>query len=1366
MKLIHQARNTGPFRHRAAALVSTLMILSLATILMLAYMASSISELRSSAYYNDSTEVQILSERAVNLVLAQIRDATDDPDYLWVSQPGGIRQFDQSGNFVTGFKLYSDDWMVESESEAKFALEDAEELRSWANHPDQWVDLNEPVIRGDLAHFPIATPDAKLKRRVDGFDFTTSDVQPGPMGEAMGKLKSHTLPMPVRWLYVLESGALGTLDRSGKFVPVDGRPLSNSAHGPKDPIIGRIAFWADDESSKININTASEPTYWDTPRAGGPAPITRGRFRTNRDEEFDDRAYGWSQPTAEEYQRFPGHPSTTAVSPVLFPGLPEVLPDYKELIYELAPRISWGGSEGGTLAMRQIQELTLDRNYLYPTVDDYLLMASRELNSFEVEDRPRFRWPAQYDAFAQLPNTKVDPWIMLEQSRFFLTANSRAPEVNLFNKPRVSIWPTHVDAKSSDGTHRTVYDELIRFCARTGTKGVNEAEYFFQRRDADSPVADFETIPRNRDLFKYLQEMTSQRIPGYGGRFDAKFGEDRDQVLTQIFDYIRSTNLYDDNLPKLGYSEKDWLEKGKQDQFTDGRRGRWSRDSYPGHGQVVPIQIEKIETKGFGRFYTVSEAGIMFICCADAGGPHPQDPERPQYPLGLLGSNQPGQALGKNKALPRKLSWKEEEQERCLQAALLFEMFTPSQGWTQINEDMTMEVEVLKKFSVDGEPVDFELKDDVWQSTGDCYNGNSNSRRGGRIGNLGQATHTATWGGTIGFWSLTKERLAPRREPLPADRGVNGNKRNRSDDRRRVYPFISVPLVIKGDDEQMDFGGGRIRVNIYGGTNHSKDAMSLGERPLVQSIEIEFPGAKIPVPRLAQWRGPRSSGNPRRAEDGTWEYTLDRRFWTTRTGQKRYRTRPGGVFFPSYWWTFNRDGIGIGDPQHGHKNYSGWSVNRSDHSKETWRGWQQGRLLWFGRDTRMTFVQYQRGLRGADVVRTMVPWHGDYRLIAAKKEVPKEDFVPHRFYFEKDRYLAHHFTGTSSDVLRGSRGYDGGAAELVPEMRDNKNANYHGARKPDYPQTEDGLKWDMVGDFDNGISVVKDGAYINKPDEGNGRQWMRGRLQSSRQFTKDGMQIVKGDPIWSVPYFDAAAGQQMGGPAFFSPNRQISSPGMFGSLPTGVKRGLPWQTLLFRPQEDHPGGPKPDSGENRGSIHPPDHLMLDLFWMPVVEPYAVSEPFSTAGKINLNYRMLPFSHIKRATGLHGVLKSEELLGIPLQLSRNYKSPRIPDDRWDIRHPIDVEETLRQFEERFDQGQVFKTASEICEVHLVPDKGKDRSSRWEGKAGTADVTLEDMRDDYWEKHAMTGDNSRGVPTPICIRGLPPSRTPIVCIFAAN
>ena len=212
-------------------------------------------------------------------------------------------------------------------------------------------------------------------------------------------------------------------------------------------------------------------------------------------------------------------------------------------------------------------------------------------------------------------------------------------------------------------------------------------------------------------------------------------------------------------------------------------------------------------------------------------------------------------------------------------------------------------------------------------------------------------------------------------------------------------------------------------------------------------------------------------------------------------------------------------------------------------------------------------------------------------------------------------------------------------------------------------------------------------------------------------------------------------------------------------MPTGVQRDQPWQTLLFRRQPGHPG-----------SESPGDHHLLDLFWMPVIEPYAISEPFSTAGKVNLNHQILPFSYIERTTALRGLLKSEELMVVPNSMSKAYKLfdhetsdwPWMPDQArghfdagiladWvklrdgevKLRVPIHPEETLDQFEERFAGGEIFRSASEICELHLVPDmRETDRPE--EQPTGTDQSALDSAMASFWEKHVVTGDNSRERP----------------------
>ncbi len=118
--------------------------------------------------------------------------------------------------------------------------------------------------------------------------------------------------MPVKWMYVLADGHV--------LVPTGGNKEDgltfggNGAVAPtrQNPIVGRVAFWTDDESTKINVNTATEaqhgmcPASSMAPRPGLPAtsrrrmntPATPGILRRRRSAPCSRRlaSSSWSAP--------------------------------------------------------------------------------------------------------------------------------------------------------------------------------------------------------------------------------------------------------------------------------------------------------------------------------------------------------------------------------------------------------------------------------------------------------------------------------------------------------------------------------------------------------------------------------------------------------------------------------------------------------------------------------------------------------------------------------------------------------------------------------------------------------------------------------------------------------------------------------------------------------------------------------------------------------------------------------------------------------------------------------------------------------------------------------------------------------------
>jgi hypothetical protein len=165
-----------------------------------------------------------------------------------------------------------------------------------------------------------------------------------------------------------------------------------------------MAFWTDDECSKLNINTASEPTYWAPPIA------------------FHDRDYEWAiyQPMRFEYQRYPGHPATIALSTVLFPNKDSgsvhedprrsgrQIRDMKERIFDIMPKINRGGftfwhravlvghrsASTAELARREWTSAVRLRERLYASVDELLFLRA---------DVKQQQWPIDHKTMCQVP---------------------------------------------------------------------------------------------------------------------------------------------------------------------------------------------------------------------------------------------------------------------------------------------------------------------------------------------------------------------------------------------------------------------------------------------------------------------------------------------------------------------------------------------------------------------------------------------------------------------------------------------------------------------------------------------------------------------------------------------------------------------------------------------------------------------------------------------------------------------------------------------------------------------------------------------------------------------------------------------------
>ena len=126
---------------------------------------------------------------------------------------------------------------------------------------------------------------------------------------------------------------------------------------------------------------------------------------------------------------------------------------FKQAIYQILPFMpyGYGTTEGATKNTDQffastVPVLEIPTKHLYATVDELMFAAQRTTGG--LNGRPMLNsWP----------NPTATP-SALEKVRFFLSANSRSPELNLFGRPRVTIWPVN-----NNYQQRTPFDELFAF---------------------------------------------------------------------------------------------------------------------------------------------------------------------------------------------------------------------------------------------------------------------------------------------------------------------------------------------------------------------------------------------------------------------------------------------------------------------------------------------------------------------------------------------------------------------------------------------------------------------------------------------------------------------------------------------------------------------------------------------------------------------------------------------------------------------------------------------------------------------------------------------------------------------------------------
>jgi uncharacterized protein (TIGR02600 family) len=1249
----------GVANRRGVALVAVMAALALISFLVLVILTLSQSEQRAAVNSVEIAQARMLAELPQQLVISQIRRATQGlgRELTWTSQPGLIRVFDASGPPATGtarrpqlcYPLYSGRTMY-ADTSFDVAAE-AADLRNWVAAPALFTDLNEPVAARPLPGsppgalrplvFPILDPLALAaapgadQPLIDGLRMSDSA---GPGSTQPARNNEHPLPLPVRWLYVLSNGRViaplpssaGTVAR---FPQSEFQPRGDQ-EAPR--IVGRIAFWTDDESCKVNLNTATEPAPWLPPSTSSET----------------DRWAAEAPPVAGEWHRLSGHPAATALSAVFrsfgspFPApifQPLPLPPgggfnageftrYVDAIHGLAPAgvAADGGSRHGTLAVDGSQPLPLARfPALLGSVDE-LVFDSGVTTGAGVE-RPRRGWadPGGYSM------DELDA----RRARFCATTHSSAPETNPLNQPKMSLWPL----QAAPG-ERTRTDQVMALASTLGAPAGGERPFYALARAAAwsggapgssaSTVLDFLAVPRNQALFDWLRELATLPVPGFGESFLRKYGErNRDQIVLGFFDQLRW----------VANPGNDCGELGPVWHYLAPPGGAGAPP--PGAGAVAPLRmnIGAAPLRGAGRVPVITEAALVLMATEaerDANGDIVPDPEDPEFALRttevrafvVLEPFLP--AAGHPAAFPR------------LRYVLkgLDGISGPALPGVTLNSSPFSLAGVTLRFGQGGEAAELANEPRFSPSSTAL--------------NVPGAAARHYGGDALPYSGLTG--LFVREDGTPRTGLGDGQP-------SELFSWASNVVALPNEvrkDTPVSFVGGDVLLEI-------RDA---GSGEILQEVVLPFSWFQDEVlaPRLALADFALAASGA-----GSEPMVLDR-------FRLRESPAPGGntPFLPL--------------------------------------------------------------IRNGDVVRSLqlnpaARHGGDPRVLAnlplvdgsAYAPVPSTTASPAEAHHLREGVYERRTAG-GLPALR-QLGVEAQQPGRTPAMASGQLLA-GGLPVSPLPAVE------PVGILPPTIVEAVPGAGL----AGGGADLRYGDWETAPGALPDGPWIARQTLVNAASEAEYRRGSQANPASSFSdsgqlvadvngvshhPLSQVSSAVIFGALSPWVHdhpggEGVPsrpaqgWRTLLFCPNPASrvtPANEPPTEADHPGFGSPPDHLWLDFFWMPVTAPRLMSPGFSTEGKVNMNFAMVPFNWIERSTALHAALRGVRIPAIPANAGGVYKLPPGPGGGPpaqpvpEFQYEVDTHATLNAFRERFRNGEVFTQPSEICSVYLVPRRIEGREA---------------------------------------------------------
>ncbi len=1288
------------------ALVLVLAILVLAAGLVIAFLIATRSERSASSNYKEGVLAQQIADSTISIVQGQIAQATAQPDHAWASQPGMIRTWRQNASPGSFFKLYSAPELVINGADFNVSATDLAP-GDWDQRPGQWVDLNEPVVTAPDSSgnytgadatrvYPIVDPAAQ--ELVDGFSIDSSS----PISSG----KKNAAPMPVSWLYLLADGSLTTptaYDTSTGEASGWREVPSGSSTAPPDfavnPIVGRIAFWTDDDTCKLNINTASEGVFWDAPAVSSK----------------QDYAMAMTMPVPGEFQRAVGHPATTSLSPVLggkglsqaaTPLITPLTTAQRTVPDTVGGTVNWNLTGQNRNALGR---LTADSapytNQLKPyydliprvygdKVETTAATTVTDNHAKSIENNPSIA--RTYDVSGDGQSSQGGTHYTLQLSgggAAWATALTPDADRLFASVPELLFEPKTTGAAA--GANRPEYFQpdpgnpdkaFLASGSAEQARTLVRASTFFLTTNSRAPETTLFNTPR---ICLWPIQVEPDPAPATNIlfpqerllRFCASVGRDA-AGKPALYAFQRVDLARNGGQPPSGTTPtstdttRDYDAIPRNQKLMDTYFRNLMAAQIPGYGGSFQtkwsadgmdgMRVALFDTiRSSLRAKPISRSSNNENSYSRSDASDGRDVKGFVVPLRLANhkgySNQP-LVSGVSAVF---INSSTDATTNKMQFYLLFQMYFPDRVGVAGNTRYRLYVEDADSLTV----------------TAAGASGPAALLGSGNRVVRAAAEHNTTNFLDSGFilYKTDSTGFLARRNMRPsgaAAAAVNTPLKESED-----YPFVSNEITLGGTTGDFTFSGGTITVHVVE-PDGPQPASLPAVKDRVQTVQIRLPSYTGPLPLYYE-----SGKTP---------------------GLDLYsRASTGNT--PS-------------DPEK-----KGNLVKRGDILKGV--GFGDGAVAELRGDLRAlamaTDVKASSGI---------VAPHPDYNLVPGTNPGSQSAFYRGRFTGftvgnggganQVYGYGDGSSTGplnqgidiwASVAPINGSRVIDS-AYGLIPgspfNFKDNQplvaQFGLKGARNAKN-------QW---GDWTSGVGGFSDGA-ITAPLPGGAHGSQGGGFYYPNRSSRLKNQTVKD----------------------FSPNIEAPSPVIFGPILTPNSAGIfqGWTTLLFNPAPAAGLGTFGSSSTlHPGFETPPDHLILDNFWMPIVEPYAISEPLSTAGKVNLNYQMWPFPHISRTTAMRGVLTAVQMAGLPDSNSDKAKRGQATSDDGSanvgnlplpsIRHALNLSSTtgsLADFKARFDAGKIFKSASEICEVMLVPE-GETRSnmaSWWSSRRMTSDTLRE-------------------------------------------